>query len=69
VRSNFNHALKQLLPEDEAVPAAAAIQALIDGLWIQAVHGSVTPDLEANRQLAHYVFNRLVPAPAATAGS
>jgi TetR/AcrR family transcriptional repressor of bet genes len=64
VRSNLNHALKQLLSEDEAVQAAAAIQALIDGQWIQAVNGSGTPDLEANRQLAHYVFRRLVPAVA-----
>jgi TetR/AcrR family transcriptional repressor of bet genes len=44
--SNLRHAFKQLLPEDDAIMAAAGLAAMIEGLWLRCAlsNGPLTVD-------------------------
>ena len=49
VRSNFRAALRPLLPEAERETARAALQAWMDGVWLEAAQGAGPLDAEAAR--------------------
>ncbi len=62
LQSNLRHALRQLLPADEAERAAFGLAALIEGLWLRcALNGGIDPALAATA--AHDYVSRLLGAP------
>lgn len=61
VRNNLLHAFKQCLPPEQARQGAITIQALMDGIWIQAAQEPANWQPEAARQLARACLDQLLP--------
>ncbi len=68
--SNLTHALKQLLPADQATALAAMIAAMIDGVWLRAALSNwQEADSEGARALlTAFVEGRLLERSSASAG-
>ncbi len=60
LRSNLLHALRELVPGDDAEQLATGLAALIDGLWLRSAlgGGAIAPD-EARLIARNYITTRL----------
>ncbi|MEH6632254.1 MAG: transcriptional regulator BetI [Halopseudomonas aestusnigri] len=58
--STFRHALKNLLPADQADKAARGIVALIDGLWIRTSLQENVMDREQAREIVQQYYEMLL---------
>lgn len=62
VRSNLRTELRQLLPSDNAETARRAIQAYMDGAWLQRAQSTQGPDSADARRRAEEVVSLLLAA-------
>lgn len=58
--SNLRHAFKQLLPEEEAVMAAAGLAAMIEGLWLRCALSNGPLTIDQARLIARDYVARLL---------
>jgi len=60
LRSNLRHPLRRMLPAAEVEPAALAVAALIDGLWLHAALSAGNFDLQTAHETVNAVVERLL---------
>lgn len=60
VRSNLLHALKQIVPADQASECCTAIQTYMDGIWLRSCQTGIAVDARKSQQDAMTFLDRLL---------